>query len=100
MLNLNRVVLSLSQDKDQPESADSSIKMIKTMDADSIELNSLRGEFVDTINFYSDGFIDLGYITLFASSFPIGPSICLIMNSLEIRNKLNAFMFVLKRPTC
>lgn len=74
--------------------------MIKHIDVDSIELNSLRGELFDTVNFYADGFIDLGYITLFASAFPIGPFIGLMMNSLEIRNKLNVFMYVLKRPTC
>ena len=76
------------------------MKLVRNIDVDSIELNSLRGDFLDTVNFYSDGFIDLGYITLFAAAFPVGPFICLIINSIEIRNKLGAFLQVLKRPTC
>ncbi|KAL4481466.1 hypothetical protein ABPG74_007555 [Tetrahymena malaccensis] len=103
MKNLSRAVISLQEgeevkgDKNDPNPT---IKLIKYIDVDSIELNSLRQEFLDTVNFYADGFIDLGYITLFASAFPIGPFIALIMNSLEIRNKLNVFMYILKRPTC
>lgn len=97
MLNLHRAIISLGDGSSEKTNA---IKLVKTMDADSIELNSLRGEYIDTINYYADGFIDLGYVTLFAAAFPIGPLICLVMNSLEIRNKLNGFMYILKRPTC
>ncbi len=42
----------------------------------------------------------MGYITLFAAAFPIGPFISLFMNTLEIRNKLIVFLEVYKRPTC
>lgn len=52
------------------------------------------------INHYADGFVDLGYITLFAAAFPLGPIISMIANCLEIRMKMYVFMYVYQRPTC
>lgn len=46
------------------------------------------------INHYADGFVDLGYITLFAAAFPLGPIISMIANCLEIRMKMYVFMYV------
>ncbi|KRX06795.1 Ankyrin repeat-containing domain [Pseudocohnilembus persalinus] len=77
------------------------VQQIKGCEADSIELNSLREQFDDMmIEPYSDGFVDIGYITLFAAAFPLGPIISLMANCLEIRIKLYQFMYVLQRPSC
>lgn len=43
---------------------------------------------------YADGLVDLGYITLFAAAFPLGPCIALLANLLEIRMKIYVFMYV------
>lgn len=47
-----------------------------------------------------EGIIDLGYITLFAAAFPIGPAIAVAANVVEIRTKLISFLEVYKRPEC
>jgi hypothetical protein len=47
-----------------------------------------------------EGMIDMGYITLFASAFPMGPAIALLANIVEIKMKIFSFLYVYKRPTC
>lgn len=68
------------------------------MDADAVELNSLKLNFDGTINYFMEGIIDIGYITLFAAAFPIGPFISLLANLVEIRMKMFSFLHVYKRP--
>lgn len=103
MENLNRTVVCLKNEKEDPSVSGkgftSQIKLIRHIDVDSIELNSLRKDFYDTVNYYADSFVDLGYVTLFSAAFPIGPAICLVMNAVEIRNNINSFLYVLKRPS-
>ena len=41
--------------------------------------------FSNLINYYSDSFIDLGYIILFAAAFPLGPTVAIIANCFEIK---------------
>lgn len=47
-----------------------------------------------------EGIIDMGYITLFAAAFPIGPAIAVFANIVEIRMKILSFIEVYKRPEC
>ena len=56
------------------------MQQIPTTEIDSVELNSIRSVFkIETlIDYYAEGFIDFGYITLFAAAFPMGPFIALI----------------------
>jgi len=63
-------------------------------------LNSLRGDFTieHLIDYYAEGFIDLGYITLFATAFPLGPIVAMISHIIEIRMKIYVFLNVYKRP--
>ena len=42
----------------------------------------------------------MGYITLFAAAFPMGPAIALLANIIEIKMKIFSFLYVYKRPTC
>lgn len=76
---------------------------MQSEDVDSIELNSLRLDFDpenELINYYAEGFIDIGYIILFAAAFPLGPAVALLMNILEIRNRVTVLLYILRRPTC
>jgi anoctamin-8 len=68
------------------------------MDADAVELNSIKLDFEGTLNYFMEGMIDMGYITLFAAAFPIGPFIALIANIMEIKMKMFSFLYVYKRP--
>ena len=54
---------------------------------DAVELNSLKEDFTieQLIDYYAEGFIDLGYISLFAAAFPLGPVIALISQIIEVR---------------
>jgi anoctamin-8 len=45
-----------------------------------------------------EGIIDIGYITLFAAAFPMGPFLSLLVNTMEIKMKLYSFLYVYKRP--
>ena len=95
MKTLNRSVIELLTNAEQ-----NNFEFIQNLDIDSVELNSLRIDFVGTVNYYADSFIDIGYITLFAAAFPIGPIIALLMNALEINNKLIVLLEIYKRPKC
>ena len=70
------------------------------IDVDSIELNSLKPEFKGTANYFMDSMIDIGYITLFAAAFPIGPMIALLANVVEIKIKIFSLLHLFKRPRC
>ena len=70
------------------------------MDVDAVELNSLKLDFEGTINYFMEGIIDYGYITLFAAAFPIGPAIAFFVSIPEIRMKIFTFLYVYKRPNC
>ena len=54
-------------------------------DMDGIELNSMRNNFLDTVNFFEEGMIEFGYLTWFAAAFPLGPLMALILDTLEVR---------------
>ncbi|EGR31635.1 transmembrane protein, putative [Ichthyophthirius multifiliis] len=99
MKTYSRTILYLQKDEDQKNN-NPPLLIVNKIDADSVELNSIRSDFFGTINQYADSFIDLGYITLFAAAFPIGPMIALLMNTLEIRNKIIVFLDIIKRPSC
>ncbi|CAD8209485.1 unnamed protein product [Paramecium octaurelia] len=70
------------------------------LDADQVELNNLKLNYEGTLGYFMEGIIDLGYITLFAAAFPIGPAIAVVANVAEIRTKLISFLEVYKRPEC
>lgn len=70
------------------------------MDVDAVELNSLKLDFEGTMDYFMEGLIDYGYITLFAAAFPIGPAIAMVVAIPEIRMKVYSFLYVYKRPTC
>ena len=42
--------------------------------------------------------IQYGYITIFASAFPVGPIISFIANLLDTRAKIFSFLYVYHRP--
>ena len=67
---------------------------------DAVELNSLKEDFTieQLIDYYAEGFIDLGYISLFAAAFPLGPVIALISQIIEVKSKIWVFLYVYKRP--
>ena len=51
------------------------MNQIPTLEIDSVELNAKRETFNNNmlIDFYAEGFVDLGFICLFAAAFPLGP---------------------------
>ena len=73
-------------------------KIEENLDVDSVELNGLKLNFEGTLNYFMEGILDLGYITLFAAAFPIGPVIAVVANVVEINIKLYALTEVYKRP--
>lgn len=76
------------------------VNRISHVDVDSVELNSQKLENLDIVMYYSDGITELGYITLFAAAFPIGPLISLIASCIEIKSKLYAHLYIFRRPDC
>ncbi len=50
------------------------------------------------MTYYTEGFVEFGFVTLFAAIFPLGPFIATLSNALEIRSKLFVFLNVFKRP--
>lgn len=50
------------------------------------------------LTYYAEGFTDLGFITLFAAAFPLGPLISVISNCIEIWSKIFVFLNVYRRP--
>jgi anoctamin-8 len=68
------------------------------VDVDAIELNSLKAEFGGTLNYYMESVIDIGYITLFAAAFPVGPFILLLSNIQDVKMKILQFANVYRRP--
>lgn len=65
-----------------------------------MEINSLKSDFEGTLNYFMEGIIDFGYITLFAAAFPVGPTIAMLVSIPEIRMKIYTFLYVYKRPEC
>ena len=50
------------------------------------------------LDYYSEAFIDFGYITMFSAAFSIGPFIEFTKNIMETRMKLYSYLHVFKRP--
>lgn len=73
------------------------IQIEPNIDCDAVELNNLKLDFEGTLNYFMEGMIDLGYITLFTAAFPIGPAIAVLANIVEINMKIISFMEVYKR---
>ncbi|CAD8164622.1 unnamed protein product [Paramecium octaurelia] len=72
----------------------------QNIDMDSVELNGLKlpaYKYLMT-NYFMETMIDFGFITLFTAAFPMGPTIAMIMNIIEIRMKIYSFNSVFKRP--
>lgn len=91
---VNRVVLDLSSGtQNEP-------LFSQDVDVDAIELNAKRRVFLDLVDYYSDSFIEYGYITWFAAAFPSGPFISMVINSVELRGKLYGLLYVFQRPPC
>ena len=64
---------------------------------DSIEMNSHMVEFevyIDDVEMYSDLFIQIGLVTIFAAAQPLGPIIAILMNIFEIRFRISAHLNV------
>lgn len=67
------------------------------MDTDAVELNSRRIKFEGTLDYFMEGMIDYGFITLFAAAFPMGPAIGCLTNIIEIQLKINKLLYINKR---
>ena len=67
---------------------------------DAVELNSVRNEDMGDIIQYSEVLIQFGFVTFFAAAFPLGPVICLMTNSLEMRFKIFSQLTTTKRLIC
>ena len=50
------------------------------------------------LTYYAEGFTDLGFITLFAAAFPLGPFVLVLSNIIEIWSKIFVFLNVYRRP--
>lgn len=68
------------------------------IDMDTIELNNLKFDAPDTLSYYSESFIDFGFITMFSAAFPLGPFIEFTKNIVEIRMKLYTYLHIFRRP--
>jgi len=62
------------------------------------EQDSKLGEYGGTIDEYSEMVIQYGYITLFASAFPLAPLMAVLNNIVEIRTDAFKFLSSTKRP--
>jgi len=63
-----------------------------------VELNGMKSRNDDFNDDYGQMMIQYGYITMFASAFPIGPIISFIANILDCRAKIFSFLYVYHRP--
>ena len=54
-------------------------------DLQQVELNGIREKYKDLVDSYGELFVLLGYITLFASAFPLGPAIALVNSIFDSR---------------
>ena len=70
------------------------------LEIDFIELNSLLTDFDNNIliDYYAEGFIDLGYVILFAAAFPLGSIVTVLALCLEMKLKMFSFLYLFKRP--
>ena len=50
------------------------------------------------IDYYAEGFIDLGYVILFAAAFPLGSIVTVLALCLEMKLKMFSFLYLFKRP--
>jgi len=62
------------------------------------EEDSKLGAFAGTIDEYSEMVIQYGYITLFASAFPLAPLMAVVNNIIEIRTDAFKLLSSTKRP--
>ena len=76
------------------------LEPVEKIDCDSIELNSFQQDFdEDTLGgYYTQGFVEIGFVNLFAAAFPLGPLIAVISNVVDIWSKIYVFLNVYKRP--
>jgi len=63
-----------------------------------VELNGMKSRNDDFNDDYGQMLIQYGYITMFASAFPVGPIISFIANILDCRAKIFSFLYVYHRP--
>lgn len=75
-------------------------KLQSNIDMDAVELNCLRADFADTVDYFSESFISFGYVTMFTAAFPIGPVIAIAADTFELKWKIFSFLFAFKRPRC
>ena len=54
----------------------------------------------EAFNDYLEMIIELGYITLFASAFPLAPLLSLFCNFVEIRSDMFKLLFISRKPSC
>ena len=47
---------------------------------------------------YSEMLIQFGYVTFFAAAFPLAPLIAIFINVLEIKYRVYAYLYVIRRP--
>lgn len=59
-----------------------------------VELNSLREEKADILDYYGSTLVQFGYITMFSPSFSLGPLIALIANLIDIKYILLLIFFL------
>ena len=54
-------------------------------DLSQVELNGSRPKYKDLVDSYGELFVLLGYMTLFASAFPLGPAVALLNSIFDSR---------------
>ena len=70
----------------------------KTFNIDQVEISSKLEKYLEPTIFYSEIFIQFGYVTLFAAAFPLAPVISILNNIFELRIHLHTYMRVVNRP--
>jgi len=73
---------------------------IADLNLDAVELNSFYQKYESIQSSYQESIVDFGYTTMFAAAFPLGPLVLVLMNIVEIKSKINVFLFIQKRPKC
>jgi len=63
-------------------------------------LEDVNKEQYEQFDDYIEKIIQLGYITLFASAYPLAPFVALIANLVEMRLDIFKITFVTMRPRC
>ena len=88
-----RATLSLVKDQSN------NIFSWKDFNIDDIEINQIMEKpFKDNHHMFGCIMIQYGYIVLFAVACPLGSTLAIIMNMIEIRMRIYGYLYVYQRP--